>query len=511
MAHVGDRARAVRRLERAVEHRQMRLEQMRRAFDRVVLVDVLDDLVDLFLIVAEAFEGDRDGLVDDLQHPAADEFLVLDERDVRLDAGRVAIHHEGDRAGRREHGNLRVAIAKLLAERVCLVPNLRRRIGEIRRQRARVDAISRSTMLVDDSQERLFIETVAGERTKLVGDSCGLRVRLAGENRRHRCRVIATFVAVIRKTASHQHRAEVGVADAQGAEGVGVALDGFGRIRRIIDNDFLRCDDDAQRGSISLDVESVRIRVEAHQIQRSEIARRVVEEHVFGARIRCVDARCVGARIPVVHGRVELHAGIAADPRRLRHLAHQLARFERVHDAAAIGDRPRFPDSALLVRSHEIVGDAHGVVRVLELHRVVRAAVCVECALVAGIDQRPRFALLALLRLDEVEDVGMVGVENHHLRRAASLAAALDHAGERVVAAHERHRSRRRAAAGEKLSGGADVRQIRSRSRAVLEEHAFGFRQRENGVHRVGDGIDEARGALRPRLDADVEPHRRIE
>src|SRR3712207_7036125 len=47
-------------------------------------------------------QGVRDGLVDDLEVAAADEALVLDERDVRLNARRVAVHHEGDRARRRQ-------------------------------------------------------------------------------------------------------------------------------------------------------------------------------------------------------------------------------------------------------------------------------------------------------------------------------------------------------------------------------------------------------------------------
>ena len=72
-------------------------------------------VVDLFLVVAEALQRQRDGLVDDLDRAAADELLVLDEREVRLDAGRVAIHHEADRAGGREHRDLAVLVAVLRA------------------------------------------------------------------------------------------------------------------------------------------------------------------------------------------------------------------------------------------------------------------------------------------------------------------------------------------------------------------------------------------------------------
>ena len=55
-----------------------------------------------------------DGAIHDLQHAAAGEQFVFHQRDVGLDPGRVAIHQERDRAGRREHGDLRVAITVLL-------------------------------------------------------------------------------------------------------------------------------------------------------------------------------------------------------------------------------------------------------------------------------------------------------------------------------------------------------------------------------------------------------------
>ena len=54
-----------------------------------------------------------DGVVDDLDHAAADELLVLDEGEVGLDAGGVAVHHEADGAGGGEDGDLGVAVAVL--------------------------------------------------------------------------------------------------------------------------------------------------------------------------------------------------------------------------------------------------------------------------------------------------------------------------------------------------------------------------------------------------------------
>ena len=97
-----DRPRAVGRLEGAVEDVEMLVLEVRGALDRLVLVDPGDDLLRLGTAVAELAQRAGDALVDDLQVAAADEALVLDERDVRLNAGRVAVHHEGDGAGRRQ-------------------------------------------------------------------------------------------------------------------------------------------------------------------------------------------------------------------------------------------------------------------------------------------------------------------------------------------------------------------------------------------------------------------------
>ena len=73
------------------------------------------DLGDLAARDSRAPQRFRHGAVDDLEITAARELLELHQREVRLDAGGVAIHDEADRAGRRDHGGLRVAVAVLLA------------------------------------------------------------------------------------------------------------------------------------------------------------------------------------------------------------------------------------------------------------------------------------------------------------------------------------------------------------------------------------------------------------
>ena len=108
-----------------------------------VLGDEGDDRLDLLLVVPEVLQRPRDGLVDDLHRAAADQLLELHQREVGLDAGGVAVHHEADGAGRREHRGLRVAEAVGLAELDHVGPGLgREACGPARRRRGRVRTVS---------------------------------------------------------------------------------------------------------------------------------------------------------------------------------------------------------------------------------------------------------------------------------------------------------------------------------------------------------------------------------
>ena len=88
----------------------------RRLGERGVADRIDFHLGDLACAIAKRAQRFRHRLVDDLEVAAARELLEFDESEVGLDAGRVAVHHEADRAGRRDDGCLRVAIAVLLAK-----------------------------------------------------------------------------------------------------------------------------------------------------------------------------------------------------------------------------------------------------------------------------------------------------------------------------------------------------------------------------------------------------------
>ena len=91
-----------------------------------------------------------------------------------------------------------------------------------------------------------------------------------------------------------------------------------------------------------LDVELAVLVEELHQVERGQVAGRVVDVHVLGAGVGGVDAAAVRAGVPVVDRRVELHAGVAALPGRLGDLAQEVARVHRLQRLAG-GDGPQRP------------------------------------------------------------------------------------------------------------------------------------------------------------------------
>ena len=252
VAHVRDRALA----DRDVEHRQVLGQQAGRADDRRVLVDVRDDRLDLRLVVAERAQRHRDRLVDDRHLAAADELLELHEREVGLDAGRVAVHQERDRARRREHRRLRVAVAVLLADLDGLLPGAARGLEQLRvRARDVGDRVRRIAVHPHDGVVRLAVLLVALVGPERRGDPRRAEVGAAGHQRRDRRRRATTGVGVVGHAVGHEVGAEVRVAEAELAEGARVDADLLGRVARRPDEDLLREEHDVDRVLVGVDVE----------------------------------------------------------------------------------------------------------------------------------------------------------------------------------------------------------------------------------------------------------------
>src|SRR5581483_2188906 len=287
-----------------------------------------------------------------------------------------------------------------------------------------------------------------------------------------------------------------------------VALDLGRRIRRVAYEDLLREEDDVDGVLEGVDVELAVLAAELHEVERGEVARTVVDGHVLAARVGRVDASRVRERVPAVDRRVVLDARIGALPRRRRDLPQQVARVDRRQDGA-VGARGEVELAPLRRSLHERVGDAYGVVRVLILDR--RPIGRVERHVVARLLEDARLALLLRLAPDELLDVGMVDVEHDHLRGAAGLATRLDRPRARVRAAHERHRAGGVAALRQLLLRRAELREVDAGAGAAAEDDALAANPVEDRLHRVVDREDEAGGALRLLLEADVEPDRAVE
>ena len=505
-------------------------------FDRVVLVDVLDDLLDRQPIVAQLLQGRGHSAVDDFHHAAAGQLLVLDQRDVRFDARGVAIHHEGDRAGGGQHGGLGVAVTVLPARFDTFVPNLPGCIAEVIRA-GRMDVVGGVAVLAHHTEHRLFVLLVALERSDVTGDAAGREIRLAGQDGRQGAADPPAGIAVVRDAQRHQQAAQVGVTESQRAIDVAVLGNGRHRIAGVIDEDFLSDDENRRRPAEPQDVERPVLFAELLQVQAGQVARRVVQEHVLGTRVRRVDSPGTWAGVPVVDGRVVLHAGIAAVPGSVGDLTHQVAGLVFRTGDRGVGDPVRLPGAIVGDRLHELVADANREVRVLKHDGAVGFAVEVDLIL-AAVDENTRLLLLLRLGLDELQHVGMPVFDALHLGGPARLAAGFDDRGNLVVDPHERQRPRGNPPAGELLSRTAKARQIGPGARAELEQHRLARRQAHDVFHVVFDRLDETSRALRklvrrlraadgvrfgvpvvvaPRtlhavlmIQTDVEPHRRV-
>ena len=161
-----------------------------RPFDRVVLVDVARRSSSTWRRRSRAACRRRGTVwLTILSIAAAGQLLVLDQRDVRLDAGGVAVHHEADRAGRRQHRRLGVAEAVLRAGAKASSHTSRAASQQILRARALGSILSSALAVhLHHAQHRLAVLLVAGERARpprqLARWRVGLPVHQGGDRGR---------------------------------------------------------------------------------------------------------------------------------------------------------------------------------------------------------------------------------------------------------------------------------------------------------------------------------------
>ena len=432
--------------------------------------------------------GQRPGhrLVDDRHRAAAHQLLRLDQPEVGLDAGGVAVHEQADGAGRRQHRGLRVAHAVGLGQVDRLVPGLLGRREQLGRHDVLVDAGRLGLVHAQHVEHRLGVLVVAGERAHAGRGPGRGGVGVPGQQRRDGGRPGPSGVGVVGQALRHEQRAQVGVADAELAEGARRLADLLGRVVGVADDDLLAGEHDRHRRLEALHVELVVLVEERQQVHATPGCRPScrgarTREHGLLPLIRPVFG-AVCQRLMVVSycrpGSAHSQAEWA--------IWRNRSRAGTVRTTEPSVRAVRFQSRPSMHGLHELVGHPHRVVGVLVLGRV--AVGPVEVHVEAGVAQHAGLALLDRLAPDEVLDVGVVGVEDDHLGGAARLAARLDRAGRGVGAAHEADRARRRAAALEQLVRRADARQVDAGARAALEDDALLGVPVEDRVHRVLDG-----------------------
>ena len=148
----------------------------------------------------------------------------------------------------------------------------------------------------------------------------------------------------------------------------------------------------------------------------------------------------------------------------------------------------------VLVRIEAIVARAFAVDAGLE-HRAQVLLVDLR----AG-DEARDLLLLGHLPVDELLDVGMIDVDDHHLGRAARGAAGLDGARGAVADLEKAHQAGRLAAAREPFAGAAQLGEIGAGAGAVFEQPRLAHPQIHDPAlvdEIVGDRLDEAGVRLR--------------
>jgi len=274
-----------------------------------------DDGLDLVALVAEPFEGGGYRLVDDLEETAAGELLELDQGEVGLDAGGVAVHDQADGPGRREHGGLGVAIAVGRAQVEGAVPGVARCREQLGRCGLGVEplrsdgetlvhllgcVVGRPSVVAHDPQHVLPIRREAGARAELTGHDRRAGIGLTGHDGGDGAADGAAIGRVVRDAETHEQRADVGEAEAEGAVGVAELGDLTARKRCHQDRDLEDDGPQPHRVAEGVDVESALVVEEDDEVEGRQVAGRVVEKHVLRARVRGVDAPARGACVPLV-------------------------------------------------------------------------------------------------------------------------------------------------------------------------------------------------------------------
>ena len=191
-------------------------------------------------------------------------------------------------------------------------------------------AMGGPAMVADDAQHVVLVALISRKCPQFGRHFGAGRISDPGHDGGQRPAQGAAFVAVIAKAHVHQEAADIGIAKAQRAEVIGQLCNFFRRELRHHHRDLKHHGPKTDSVLEGGDVELARCRVtELQQVQRGEVAGRVVQEHVFRARVRRADvagrlaAEAVVPALAVIdveRGRLFLMEGARRPPVALGHV-----------------------------------------------------------------------------------------------------------------------------------------------------------------------------------------------
>ena len=385
---------------------------------------------------------------------------------------------------------------------------------------ARVVAMGGVAVVADDAQHVLCVLFVSGESAKLSGHLGRGRIGHTGHDRRQRTAERAALVAVIAQPHVHQQAADIGIAKAQRAEVIGPLRDLLAGELRHHHADFQRYRPQTAGVHVVFDLklavleesQQVHRRKVTGRIVEEHVFRtgvRSADRTVFGAGVPVVhgvvvlDAGIGTGPGGMAHLRPEIagahrlgHRAVdAVDQlpvgilfhRRQKGVGHPdgvvgvLARDgvvgfgipvrviggeldagvsltgviqHALHVSLWDGDLFRFADRGL---QPLVLGRVIGI-RLRAVPRPDGGKKLVQLFFMhlGARDDARDLLLLQHLPVDEILDIGVVGIHDHHLRRATGGAAGLDRACCAVPDLEEPHQARRLAAARQLLALSAE-------------------------------------------------------
>ena len=242
---------------------------------------------------------------------------------------------------------------------------------------------------------------------------------------------------IIGCSAGHDQGSNVGIAQTKRSEQMAVVSDAISWIARMIDQYLLSDEEQSARCGKPFSIKGAIVASVLHQVNRRKIASRVVQEHVLGAWVACIDPATIGAGVPLVNGRVILNPRVAAVPSAFGHATQDfLGLVSRRLLVALVANPTCLPSLVLGNRIHELIGHSNGKVRVLEHHG--RIGLSVEVRFVAFTNQGMSLLLFLPLALDKLHNIRVPDLQRLHLSSTACLATRLHHSCNLVVHSHER-------------------------------------------------------------------------